>query len=379
MRSWSKRYLGRTVLDEAVARVLPLYADGHRVVVSMSGGKDSTVAMEICRIAAKMTNRLPVEVMHRDDEIMYPGTFEYLERVANDPEISMNWWHSNEACNHFFSRRLPFYWPFDPRLPESQWVRRPPAVARFEDSPLTTYVRPERFRPAAGRKLYDIIALRANESLNRIRAIFATHGHLTRQSREGTTNVRPTYDWTDRDEWRFIQETGCDYNRAYDVLNAIGVPRTRQRVGSFAITWAVAIDYPKKAKAWPEWHGRVVERLGPEIEEVAQRGPAALRPKRLSGELWWNTFMRECVAEAPGWVADRARLVAEQAVARHARHSREAFPDSESCLECLPRTRSARVPKSWREVTNGTFMGDVWGFNTSLPQVTGASFREVQR
>ena len=82
---------GRDVFDEAVDRMTSLYSEGHRVVVSFSGGKDSTICLELARIAAAATGRRPVEVVMRDEEIMLPGTFEYCERVAEMPDVDFNW------------------------------------------------------------------------------------------------------------------------------------------------------------------------------------------------------------------------------------------------------------------------------------------------
>ena len=68
-------HTGASVFDAAIDRMLVLYEEGHRVIVSFSGGKDSGICLEICRIAATIANRLPVEVAMRDEEIMLPGTF----------------------------------------------------------------------------------------------------------------------------------------------------------------------------------------------------------------------------------------------------------------------------------------------------------------
>ena len=75
-----RRYLNKSVFDLAIDRMVDLYEEGHRIVVSFSGGKDSGICLEICIIAATMTGRLPVEVVMRGEEIMLPGTFEYSKR-----------------------------------------------------------------------------------------------------------------------------------------------------------------------------------------------------------------------------------------------------------------------------------------------------------
>lgn len=107
-----RRYDNKNVFDAAIDRMTELYEQGHRIVVSFSAGKDSGVCLEICLIAAKLTGRLPVEVVMRDEEIMFPGTFEYAERVAARPEVSFHWLIANQPVVNVFNRDVSFQKPF---------------------------------------------------------------------------------------------------------------------------------------------------------------------------------------------------------------------------------------------------------------------------
>jgi len=75
-------FRSENVMEMAIERMEALYRDGHRVVVSFSGGKDSTCVLEVCLIAARRTGRLPVDVMMQDEEVGFPGVFEFAERTA---------------------------------------------------------------------------------------------------------------------------------------------------------------------------------------------------------------------------------------------------------------------------------------------------------
>jgi len=77
-----RKWLASNVLEASVQRMVKVYEEGHRVVVSFSGGKDSGTILEVCILAARRTGNLPVDVLMRDEEIMLPGTFEYAERTA---------------------------------------------------------------------------------------------------------------------------------------------------------------------------------------------------------------------------------------------------------------------------------------------------------
>ena len=125
-----RRSLGADVFTMAYDRLYRLYADGHRVLVSVSGGKDSTVIMELAIMAARDAGRLPVEVATRDEEIMLPGTFEYLERVAErTDEVSFHHVIQAQPCLNLFSRSDPYWWTFDDRVEPDAWVRKPPSYA----------------------------------------------------------------------------------------------------------------------------------------------------------------------------------------------------------------------------------------------------------
>jgi 3'-phosphoadenosine 5'-phosphosulfate sulfotransferase (PAPS reductase)/FAD synthetase len=349
-----RRYLDDDVRSAAVDRMARLYEGGHRVVVSISGGKDSTVCLELAKITARMTGRLPVEAMHRDDEIMTPGTFEYLDRVAHDPDVVLAHWYSREPVWSWFSRSLPYFWPFDSELPPDRWMRRPPSHAVEVVEHLPWYVNATRFPPSPGGQLISVLGLRAQESPMRLRGIHASGGYLTRKNRVGAVVARPIYDWTDRDVWRFIAESRVDYSRGYDVMIVAGVPRQRLRISSFGIAFSSLYDHPRLAWAFPGWAARLEGRLGPDIARVADLGARAHRPNHRPDETWAQTLLRECVDEAPTWIAERTTEVLARASQEHRRHaSTTILPDDEPCTRC-------EAFGSYRVIARQLYWGAPW-------------------
>lgn len=126
-----REIMAHDVFQAAYDRLRRLYDHGDRVVVSCSGGKDSTVCVELAILAARDAGRLPVEVVMRDEEIMLPGTFEYCERLANrTDEVDFHWIIAGQPIVNVFNRYNPYFWVFDQALDPDKWVRKWPGFDR---------------------------------------------------------------------------------------------------------------------------------------------------------------------------------------------------------------------------------------------------------
>ena len=144
-----RKKTGSNVLDEAISRVACIYEEGHRIVVSFSTGKDSTALLEICIMAAQMSGRLPVDIVIRDEEVMFPGTYEFAERVAQRPEVNVTWLVAHQPIINVYDRNNPYFWVMDKDMDSSQWMREPPSWATHMTSqpPLCLFGR-HQTRPA---------------------------------------------------------------------------------------------------------------------------------------------------------------------------------------------------------------------------------------
>ncbi|OYT62417.1 hypothetical protein B6U67_04485 [Methanosarcinales archaeon ex4484_138] len=346
-----KREIDMNVFDAAVDRMKKLYANGHRIVVSFSAGKDSGVCVEICRIAAEATGRLPVEVAMRDEEIMFPGTFEYAERLAKDPDIDFNWIVAGQPIVNVYNRKSPYFWVFDDRLSPDEWVRQPPDWATWiEEKHIQGMTIPKRFPPDAGKTLFTVIGLRTTESRGRAMGLYSSRGYLTQPNEYGVRLCRPIYDWKDGDVWKAIHDNGWDYNSAYDTMHRMGISRNRLRIAPPTLTTVGITTLQMAARAWPKWFEKVCARL-PSVRLVAHYGKAMLQPRRNLGETWEECFQRTCIDEAPDWIAERAIIARDHYVNRHARHSTQPFPQSTNCPRC-------QKIGSWRALAQIMFMGD---------------------
>lgn len=351
--------LGYDVFDAALQRITELYAEGHTLVVSFSGGKDSGVCLELCLIAAEQTGRLPVNVCIQDEEVMYPGTPEYIERVARRENVNFKWFMCHQPCLNIFNRANPYFWAFDQMLKPEQWVRQIPSdlVVHNPELNIESIVNPKWFPVAPGKMLIDVVGLRVSESAKRMLGLVSSGGHLTGPgaSRGGVEfrKLRPIYDWSDADVWKAYKDNKWDYNKAYDVMHRMGVPMKAMRIGPPTMTVHSADLLKTASKAWPKWFDKVCMRLQG-VRQVAQFGSLVARPHRKLNETWEDCYNRVCIDEAPAkWIKDRAITLKEHMLYVHSKHSNLPLPQTHSCFEC-----GGAGIACWRRMTEVMFNGD---------------------
>lgn len=347
-----RKRTGNTVFDEAINRMIPLYEEGHRVVVSFSTGKDSTVLLEVCIIAAQMTGRLPVDVVLRDEELMFPGTYEFAERTAARPEVNMRWLVAHNPIVNVYDRVNPYFWVMDEDLEPHEWMREPPDWAEhIPDKCIEAMTHPDRFPPDEGKGLYAAIGLRTDESRHRLYGLFTSGGYITKPNRFGVPSVRPIYDWTTHDVWKLIKELNLDYNRAYDVMSRNRIPLPIMRIGPPTMN-PYGIEALRMAShAWPQWFDRACYRVKG-LRTGVKFGMHALTPTRKYGETWEQCFHRTCIDDAPQWIAERATRAKEVYMRRHAKHASTPFPEVHPCMSCTGNTAS------WKKLTMSMYNGD---------------------
>jgi predicted phosphoadenosine phosphosulfate sulfurtransferase len=368
-RSW----LGTSVFSMAYDRLFKEYEAGHRIVVATSGGKDSTVITELARMAARDAGRPFVECCTRDEEIMLPGTFEYLERFAALPDVNFHWYVAHMPIVNAFNRESPLWFTFDQTMEPKDWVRTPPDwhevitekhqrhmvnAKRFPVGPGT--VGDDGVVGFEGQRLYSVTGIRTAESPMRTLAIASSgramgwdKAHITgRDSQTGYHGLRPIYDWEDGDVWKFIADFKLDYNRAYDVMLRMGVPRRNLRIAPPTMRAASMKQLTIVAGAWPKWFDKVCKRV-PGIRTAVQYGARAMTPERRLGESWQDVYSRCVLGDGnPEWIRKRGQTFIDLKLAYHAKHATGDWPDGASCPGCGDRVTS------WREATLVMYMGD---------------------
>jgi predicted phosphoadenosine phosphosulfate sulfurtransferase len=240
-----KKLLNRSCYDLALERINRAYDLYDHVNVSFSGGKDSTACLNLTLQVARESGRLPLRVYFWDEEAIPFETEQYVRRVAQHPDIQLEWYALPVKHRNACAPSSPWWSPWNPDE-QALWVRLmpPEAIIELAGFPWTGDPRTQMSVPDATGLLHDpgrygtcatIMGIRAEESLTRTRAVLHPRPenyiiHWTKASSKGNVwKVYPIYDWTVSDVWTAPGLFGWDYNAAYDIMTQAGIPPSQQR------------------------------------------------------------------------------------------------------------------------------------------------------
>lgn len=234
-----KLYTNMNVLEAARKRVRWAFEECPNLMVSTSGGKDSTVSLELAIEAARDLGRLPVLACFLDQESEYQGTVDYMRYLmTRTDEVKLVWFQVPFVLTNSLELNSDNYlhcW-----AEGEKWMREKEPYTIHENP--TSETRFHKIYP----KLHDWIwndefymdfnGIRAQESQRRFLLQFKgepIYKNCRWASRQGTgIKMYPIYDWATSDVWKAIYEHGWVYNSIYDKMYKYGYRRVNMRVSS---------------------------------------------------------------------------------------------------------------------------------------------------
>lgn len=322
MPSLKKHRLEENVYIAAIERIHLLYDRFDTVMVSFSGGKDSTVCLNLALQVATERNRLPLDVCFVDEEIVTPQTEQYVERVRSRSDVRFKWLclpveHRN-ACS-----RTQLYWHPWLGVDKNKWVRELPEgaitwgdVPTFKLGMTVPDAIPLVYGPERG-SVACVRGIRTQESIRRLQSVTKreTDNWICKNPVGMYGNYFPTspiFDWMTEDVWVAPQKLGWDYNKTYDLLSLLGTPPSLQRCtppfGEEPLN-----GLHQYAQGWPElWH-KMLNR----VDGVATAGRYALtdlygtKPKAPPPGMTWKDW---CYSLLDLYPSDTKRQVAASVV-----------------------------------------------------------------
>ena len=242
----AKIYLEENVYQKTLERIKYIFNEFDNVLVAFSGGKDSSVCLNMCYDYAKENNMLnKLAVYHLDYEAQYQYTTEFVEDTFKSLKDIKRFWlclpiSAQCCCNMTSGTWIP--WNTDKK---DIWVRQMPNYEYiinennvpfdFKKGNIDYHVQ-EYFCKWFERKYGKtaiVIGIRTDESLNRFRAIASDKPIKYKElSWINTNKAYIIYDWNVDDIWIYNAKFNKNYNKLYDLFYQAGVGIEQMRVAS---------------------------------------------------------------------------------------------------------------------------------------------------
>jgi predicted phosphoadenosine phosphosulfate sulfurtransferase len=293
-------YLPDNVFNTALDRIRYLFSEFQNIVVSISGGKDSTVVYNLCLLVAKEQNRLPLNVLFIDQEAEYFAVIEHVRSIMTDPDVNPMWVQVPFGLSNSTSHNEDFFQCWQ----EGQkWVREKEhyaitkntfGVARFAG--LFDSVIAQSF----GKPTANIQGIRAEESPSRRAGLNeASYKHVTwgRKHVNGRDlTFSPIYDWKYTDVWKAIFDNRWAYCVLYNQFLANGQSMYSMRISSVLheMSYHKLIDLQEYD---PKLYNALLERV-PTITDVKHLKQDHLQAPRVLPSMFdtWEEY-RDYLAE----------------------------------------------------------------------------------
>ena len=260
-----KIYGKKNVYDAALDRIRFLYDEFEEIVVGFSGGKDSTVCLNLTIEIAKEKNRLPVKVMFLDQEAEWETNIEYIRKTMARKEVDPLWYQIPIRLQNATSYSKDWLWCWKEG---DDWIRPKEEISIKENTYGT-----DRFhnmfgailkKDFAGKKTAYISGVRTEEAPKRFVSLTssATYKWITFGKKFSTIHYTfyPIYDWSYTDVWASIYKNKWDYCKIYDLMYRYGVDINNMRISNLHHETAIHALYFLQELEPDNWN-KLVARL----------------------------------------------------------------------------------------------------------------------
>lgn len=275
-----KYFTGKNVFDAALDRIRWLYDEFPNVMVSTSGGKDSTVIFNLALLVAREKGRLPLKVMWLDQEGEWQATVDTVRDQMEHADVEPFWYQIPFVLFNATSTAEPWLQCWNP-ADRDRWMH-PQVEYSIKENRYGT----DRFHKLLQRVVEvdqpegtaNLGGMRTEESPTRTMAMtlkakykWATFGRCgSAQKRQYV--FHPIYDWSYTDVWKAIHSNGWPYNPIYDKQWQLGTPIPKMRVSNIHHETAVQSLFTLQ-EIEPETYERLTQRISG-IDTAGKMGKA---------------------------------------------------------------------------------------------------------
>lgn len=239
-----KRYTNQNVYEATQERLDYLFREFDNILVAFSGGKDSTVCLELCLDYAQKHGQLDkLAVYHLDYEAQYQMTTDFVDETFRKLDGIRRYWLCLPIKAQCAVNMTQGYWIPWERAKKELWVREMPtydyvinennAEFNYDAQDYTVQDNFNDWFAQKHGKTAVVVGIRADESLNRFRAVGTDHAKKYKGRNWINGNkAYPIYDWTAEDDFVYFARYEKPYNKLYDLYYQAGLSVDQMRVAS---------------------------------------------------------------------------------------------------------------------------------------------------
>lgn len=281
-----KIYSKQNVFDAAVNRIRYLFDEFPNVIVNISGGKDSTVVLNLALAVAEEKGRLPLKVMFIDQEAEWQTVIDHIRVIMSDSRIEPLWLQVPIKIFNATSTIEPWLYCWEEG---KEWIRdKEPNSIKFNRYGTDRFA--EMFE-AYNKTVYPhqrvcrLAGVRTEESPARMLGLtsYTTYKHITWGSKEnvklGHYTFYPIYDWSYTDVWAAIHKNDWPYCNIYDYMYQHGLPVQKMRVSNVHHETAVKTLYYLQEVEGDTWD-KITKRISG-LNSVSKLNSGFFAPEKL--------------------------------------------------------------------------------------------------
>ena len=251
-----KKYLDVNVYDAANERIDFIFKNFEKIYISFSGGKDSGVMLNlVIDYMRKNSINSKVGIMILDNEANYEHSLNFMhDIIRKNLDILDVYWCCMPITLPCTVSAYATEWQCWGVKDEKRWIRPMPTdsyIVNINNHPFSWFIENmsyDEFWDKFGewysegsKKTACLIGIRADESLNRYRAILNEDKTMfmgkswtkkKTHNNDFVYNCYPIYDWKTKDVWVANARMGWDYNKLYDIFYMAGLTIAQMRVAS---------------------------------------------------------------------------------------------------------------------------------------------------
>lgn len=240
------------VYEAANKRLEFIFNNFERIYLSFSGGKDSGVMLNLTLEYMRANNiNKKIGLMVLDNEANYEMSLDFMHRIIQENlDLLDVYWCCLPITLPCTVSSYAIEWQCWGERDKERWIRPMPEqdyIVNINNHNFDFFEEDMSYDEfwdgfgewySQGKSCACMIGIRADESLNRFRAIMNERKETkkgmmwTKKNGEFTYNVYPIYDWKSKDIWIANDRFEWDYNRLYDLFYKAGVPVGSMRVAS---------------------------------------------------------------------------------------------------------------------------------------------------